>query len=81
MSAVIFTASQLRSHIAAHEAAPARKRSSKQVWEVGSTVSVGFVRGLVILARDGDAWLLRDASGRRYVWSRAFGLERAAYAA
>ena len=83
MSTVITTAAELRAFIAPQSApvVARSRRGSKQVWAVGSTVNVGFVRGLTITARTEDGWLLRDASGRRYAHSHDFGLERLDYAA
>ena len=82
MSAIIDTAEKLHQFIAARECPTApRGRKNKQVWAVGSTVNVGFVRDLMIIGRDDDCWSLRDARGRCYVYSRSFGLERCAAAA
>jgi hypothetical protein len=57
-------------------------KNSKQVWEVGSTVKVGFM-SLVVVAKEPtpgdympDAYLLRSAKGVDYRFVPHFGLER-----
>lgn len=39
----------------------------KKPWAVGDTVQVGFIRGLVVVARHGRGWLLMDSSCQLYM--------------
>jgi len=57
-------------------------KNSKQVWEVGSTVKVGFM-SLVVVAKEPtpgdympDAYILRSAKGVAYRFVPHNGLER-----
>jgi len=48
---------------------------AKQAWTVGAIVNVGFVRGLMVMARrDGDYMLQNIANGRKYAFTPHDGL-------
>ena len=57
--------------------------NSKQSWQVGQVVNVGFLKGLVVEAFEAtpgdyapDAYILRAATGRRYRFVPHNGIER-----
>lgn len=60
-------------------------RNSKQVWEIGEVVKVGFISGLKVLAKvptpgdyAPDAYVLGTAEGRIYRFVPHNGIERRA---
>mgnify|MGYP007100121797 CR=1 FL=1 len=51
---------------------------AKQVWEIGATVNVGFIKGLLILAKQGGIYSLRQtATGKSYTFEPHVGLNAA----
>lgn len=58
-------------------------KHSKQNWEVGQIVSVGFLKGLTVTAKEPtpgdfrpDAYHLIAKNGTRYVFTPHYGIER-----
>ena len=52
-----------------------RRAAAKQVWEVGQFVNVGFLKGLEVIAKRPDGWLLKSATAE-YVFRPHTGIER-----
>ena len=60
-----------------------RPAPAKQAWNVGATVSVGFLKGLVVIEKvptpgdyAPDAYILQAASGTRYEFVPHRGIAR-----
>jgi len=47
---------------------------AKQVWAVGETVNVGFLKGLLIVAKEGNIFRLKASTGRSYTFEPHVGL-------
>ena len=57
--------------------------NSKQQWEIGQRVNVGFLKGLQVIEKvptpgdyRPDAYILQADSGRRYEFTPHFGIAR-----
>ena len=50
---------------------------AKQVWAIGNTVSVGFVKNLLVVSKNGASYaLLQPGTGRWYAFQPHMGLYR-----
>lgn len=47
---------------------------AKQVWEIGAVVNVGFLKGLLIVAKEDTVYRLQAASGKAYTFQPHLGL-------
>ena len=50
--------------------------SAYQNWAIGQTVNVGFIRGLLIIAKDPQGWILQSAKGQRYLFVPHCGISK-----
>lgn len=48
---------------------------AKQDWSIGSTVNVGFLRGLIVLAKEAGVYRLKqNSTGKNYTFQPHVGL-------
>lgn len=51
--------------------------AAKQAWVIGNTVSVGFVKNLLVVSKNGASYaLLQQGTGRWYAFQPHMGLYR-----